>query len=86
MDELIDKYIEMFEELPPRLKMTNYGNKIYLNLISEAIERKSPLTFDEVAKAFRNIPYDVDYTEDLAATEEDEARQLFFGKEEVYNG
>lgn len=84
MNEIKEKYMKIFGELPPLEMCANYEDEVYIDLMTKAISRGTPVTGDEVAEAFENIPCDIHSLDNTA--EEDEARQLFFGKEEVYNG
>lgn len=80
MNEIKENYMKMFGELPPLEMCASYEDEVYIDLMTKAISRGTPVTGDEVAEAFENIPCDV-YTLDDTTTEEDEARQLFFGQE-----
>lgn len=57
MEEIIQKYIDEFGEMPPLPKMVNYT--LVEGLIREAIIRKTPLDQDEIFEAIKGLPIDV---------------------------
>ena len=58
MSSLLNTYIEMFDEYPPKLMMTNYEDEIYQRLLEDAIEEGYPITKDDVEAAYENISID----------------------------
>lgn len=61
-DELLRKYLEMFDELPPLLMSFSYNHPIYLKLMKQAIENNEPITAQKVEQEIEKngIKYDVD--------------------------
>ena len=59
MNDIVLDYKIKFGELPLLMRMTNYDDKIYLELMTKALKRGYPLSRVEIELAFVEQKYDV---------------------------
>ena len=57
-DAVIEKYVEIFGELPPADTVISYYDEFYINLMKDAINNKRPITPEILDKAIGEQPYD----------------------------
>lgn len=59
MKNLLNSYLQLFDEYPPKLKMVSYENEIYQQLMGDAIEDGIPITKEDVERAFEDFKFDI---------------------------
>lgn len=57
-NELLKKYYEEFEMIPPKLMMTYYDDDIYQQLLKDALEEHYPITNEDVEQAYAGLKID----------------------------
>ena len=65
MSKLLDKYSELFGEIPPLMMTTNYEDPIYKRLMRKALKTGVSITMDDLDKAFEDVEFDLVDDEDL---------------------
>lgn len=56
--KIMIEYVNKFGILPSIMKITDYNNKIYVDLMKEAIEDDLPITYEDIEKEFKYINWD----------------------------
>jgi len=59
MNNLLNRYIQMFNEYPPKLMMTSYEDDVYQELLRDAINDSIPITKQDVEDAYEGYQIDV---------------------------
>ncbi len=58
MNNLLNRYVEIFGEYPFKLMMTNYEDDVYQELLRNAIEDGIPITKQDVEEAYEDYQID----------------------------
>lgn len=60
-NDLLEQYIDLFNEMPPMIMAMSYGHPVYQNLMKVSIDTKTPITLGQVEKEMKkqNIKYDL---------------------------
>ena len=61
-NDLVEKYIDLFNEMPPMYMMMSYSHPVYQNLLRVAIDTETKITTDMIDKEMKRqgVKCDID--------------------------